>query len=41
MLPSISNFASPVIIIPKKKDPSIHDISHRKVVDFRKIDEQT
>ena len=37
--PSISNFASPVIIVPKKDFPT-HEISYRMVVDLRKINEQ-
>ena len=38
--PSTSNFASPVIIFPKKKDPTTHKITYRMVVDFRKMNEQ-
>ena len=38
--PSTSNFASLVIIVPKKKEPTIHKITYRMVVDFRKMNEQ-
>ena len=37
---STSNFASPIIIVPKKYDPSTKKISYRMVVDFRKIKQQ-
>ena len=38
--PSTSNFASPAIIVPKKNDPSIHEVTYRMVIDFRKINKQ-
>ena len=36
----IPNFISPVIIVPKKKYPSTHEIAFKMVIDFRKINEQ-
>ena len=38
--PSTSNFASPIIIIQKKRDPSTHEITYRMVVGFMKMNEQ-
>ena len=38
--PSISNFASPVTLVFKKKHPSTHEISYGMVANFRKINEQ-
>ena len=38
--PSTSNVASPLIIAPKKKVPSTHEVTYRKIVDYRKINEQ-
>ena len=40
IFPSTANFASPVIIVPKKKDPGTYKIIYRMVVDFRKMNEQ-
>ena len=37
---STANFASPVIIVPKRKDLTTHEITYRMVVDFRKMNEQ-
>ena len=39
-LSNLENFASLVIIVPKKKDPTTHEITYRMVVDFRKMNEQ-
>ena len=38
--PSTSNFTSPVIIVPKKEDPTTCEIMYRMVVDIRKKNEQ-
>ena len=38
--PSTLIFASPIIIVPKKKDPTTNEIAYRMVIDFRKINEQ-
>ena len=40
MSPSTSKFASLVIIVPKKKDPTTHEITYMMVVDFRKMNEE-
>ena len=38
--PSTSNFASPVFIVSKIKDPNTYEITHRMVVNFRKMNDQ-
>ena len=38
--PSTLKFASPVIIVPKQKDPVKLEITYRMVVNFRKMNEQ-
>ena len=39
--PSCSPYASPIILVPKKKDPQTGEVAYRFCVDFRKLNGQT